>query len=781
MESRPQKTPPFRLQTGKLRANLTQRVFSCRYVRAGRVRGSGNALSNIIIEPGALSAAAAQGLFTGKSVFVDHAGFFDYPSLHNLAGVTQNVSWNPSDQAIEGQIKLYDTGTGAAMANLFDQVLVDEDPPDVGLSIVFYPQWAPRDDHDDPRRIVGIKHVESVDLVFEPAADGRVLQALSALSQKEASHRPLNDPISQYPTPDDSHPHAQAALHGDIMSAALQGDIMSPAIPQTDRGAVPSAGIHIDRSAGQPPTLIPNYPPPDPVAVPQTGRGAVPGAGIHIDRSAGRPPELIPNNSSLGANPMTEELTTPTEEQEPTPTPPVEAAPAIETPKPDPADSWLRALSVSTTQAIISASGLPAESQAHLLANEYLSPTEVQSAIDRERAYLASLQENNVIQVGGVAPRAGQVSGLSNSLDQIREAFEALLNGTTPKSARPLSGIRELYTLLSGDYDMTGVFQPDRIQFANVTTSTMANLTADLLNKRVMAEFQNYPQWWAPIVNIEDFNSLQDAKWIVLGGVGELPTVAEGAAYTELTWDDQKESDSFVKKGGYLGLTIEAIDKDDTGRLRAAPRALAQAAWLTLSKSISNIFTSNSGVGPTLSDSLALFHSTHGNLGTSALSVSSYAAARTAMRKMTEVNSSERLGALTAPKFLLVPPDLEITALQVLASEYDYTYALSNAPAGPANAFAEGDEFNARMNFARSRVIVVDLWTDTNNWAASGDPRLYPTIGLGFRYGRVPEVFSVASPTAGLMFTNDTMPVKVRYFFAAGPVDYRNLYKANVA
>jgi hypothetical protein len=28
---------------------------------------------------------------------------------------------------------------------------------------------------------------------------------------------------------------------------------------------------------------------------------------------------------------------------------------------------------------------------------------------------------------------------------------------------------------------------------------------------------------------------------------------------------------------------------------------------------------------------------------------------------------------------------------------------------------------------------------------------------------------------------NDTMPVKVRFFFAAGPVDYRGLYKHNVA
>jgi hypothetical protein len=96
------------------------------------------------------------------------------------------------------------------------------------------------------------------------------------------------------------------------------------------------------------------------------------------------------------------------------------------------------------------------------------------------------------------------------------------------------------------------------------------------------------------------------------------------------------------------------------------------------------------------------------------------------------------------------------------------------------NPNAQGNSFDERLNVARQRVIVVDLWTDSNDWAALADPRLYPTIGVGYRYGRVPEVFSVASPTAGLMFSNDTLPVKVRFIFAVAPIDYRGMYKANV-
>jgi hypothetical protein len=307
-------------------------------------------------------------------------------------------------------------------------------------------------------------------------------------------------------------------------------------------------------------------------------------------------------------------------------------------------------------------------------------------------------------------------------------------------------------------------------------------MVANALNKIVVNEFVQYPHWWEPICIEQNFPSLHAVRWTTLGGIGDLPTVAEGAAYTELAWDDSYETASFVKKGGYLGLSIEAIDKDETGRLRTAPRARAQAAWLSLSKAVSYIFTQASGVGPTLADTYALFESAHhANLGTTALSATSYAAARLAMRKQTELNSSVRLGALTAPKYLLVPPDLEITALQLLGSESDYTYALSNGTGpGPANVFTDGGDMQARMNFARNRVIVVDLWTDTNDWAAVADPKLWPTIGIGYRYGRVPEVYSVASPTAGLMFSNDTLPIKVRYIFAVGPMDYRGMYKANV-
>jgi hypothetical protein len=228
---------------------------------------------------------------------------------------------------------------------------------------------------------------------------------------------------------------------------------------------------------------------------------------------------------------------------------------------------------------MIAASGLPQVTQAYLRTQEFPTPGHVTAAIEAQRAYLAEFRANQVVDVGGQPPRSSGVTLGPTGLEQMEIALDALISGVNPgQGIRPLTGIRELYHLLSGDYEMTGMFQEDRVYLANVTTSTMAGLVANRLNKRVINLFMEYPHWWSPIVVEEDFATLQQIRWITLGGVGELPTVAEGAAYTELTWDDNTETADFVKKGGYLGITLEAIDKDDTNRLRAAPRALAQGA-----------------------------------------------------------------------------------------------------------------------------------------------------------------------------------------------------------
>jgi hypothetical protein len=84
-----------------------QRLYRCRFVRAGYVRAPGNQPSSLFIEPQAFRQAASAGLFDHKAVFIDHAGFGEYPSLHDLAGYTTDSIWNEGDQCVEGSIVIY--------------------------------------------------------------------------------------------------------------------------------------------------------------------------------------------------------------------------------------------------------------------------------------------------------------------------------------------------------------------------------------------------------------------------------------------------------------------------------------------------------------------------------------------------------------------------------------------------------------------------------------------------------------------------------------------------
>ena len=162
------------------------------------------------------------------------------------------------------------------------------------------------------------------------------------------------------------------------------------------------------------------------------------------------------------------------------------------------------------------------------------------------------------------------------------------------------------------------------------------------LNKIVVNTWELLGQagydWWTRIVRTEHFNSLHSITGTLVGTVGTLPTVAEGGDYTELVIGDSPETADFVKYGGYIPLTLELIDRDESRKLSAYPRELAAAGLRKISALVAAIFTDNAGVGPTMADTGALFNATaattaggHANLLTGALTAAEWDTVSTAV------------------------------------------------------------------------------------------------------------------------------------------------------
>lgn len=409
-------------------------------------------------------------------------------------------------------------------------------------------------------------------------------------------------------------------------------------------------------------------------------------------------------------------------------------------------------------------------------------PTELKAEIDAFKE--AFTQQTAAASIVGPA----QVTGMFNRADQLQAAFDDMLDAPREKGSEGLrvhrfSGVKEAYLMLTGDYGFVGHVEPRLAKFQG-STETFPNLVANALNKALVKYWNQYGaagyNWWESIATVESFESLHDIKWLRLGTIASLPVVPEGDDYPELKLGDNGESSVFYKHGGFLSFTLEALDKDDTRKLRAAPRELALAARRNISEQIAAIFTVNSGAGPTLADGGYLFNATavttaggHANLLTTALGTdyTAWEAVAAAMynQPMLVTNETADLGTgkkqAMDPKYILVPRALRGAANNLFVTRQS----------GLDNKNVEN------LYYGQVFPLTVPEWSDTNNFAAVLDPMLMPGVMIGTRYGLIPQIIVAGDQNSPAMFTNDESRLKLRHFVATGVSGYASLHKSNVA
>jgi phage major head subunit gpT-like protein len=165
------------------------------------------------------------------------------------------------------------------------------------------------------------------------------------------------------------------------------------------------------------------------------------------------------------------------------------------------------------------------------------------------------------------------------------------------------------------------------------------------------------------VVPLANFKSQDRVR---LHDFASLATVAEGAAYANLAWDDSRETYSPAKRGNLVVVTREAILNDDLRAITRIPQKLARAAHITINEFVYGLFTTN----PVMNDGSKVFddgvQATHGNRGTTALSSAAVEAAVVTMLKQTD-SAGKRLNL--RPAYLLVPADLWYTAQKLVLTD----------------------------------------------------------------------------------------------------------------
>ena len=409
-------------------------------------------------------------------------------------------------------------------------------------------------------------------------------------------------------------------------------------------------------------------------------------------------------------------------------------------------------------------SGLTNVSQNQIRSMRFSSVEEIDKAIQNMKDL-----EAKFMQEAGISSRieAGETEG-----EKALKLLEDVIEGKK-------HSIKEAYIKFTGDTKVTGLLRECKGRgkariTESLTTSDWAEALGDTLRRKLIKEYKvsGLDDWRKIVSDIVPLPDFRSQHWIRLGGYGELPSVGEGATYTELTSPtDEEVTLSPSKKGGLESVTIEMIKNDDILAIRQIPKRLARAAAQALYNAIfDDILKDNA----TIYDSKALFHSSHSNLGTSALSATSYMATRKAMAQQTAYGNSEEYLNLY-PKYLIVPVDLEDTAFKLCHSPV-YVNAAAYYTGGDAAEAATTP--NIIPQKFKTDYIVVPRWSDTNDWIAVADPNMCPTIVVGFLDGKEePEIFIQDQPSVGSLFYADKIVYKIRHIWGVAVFDYRPFYK----
>lgn len=145
----------------------------------------------------------------------------------------------------------------------------------------------------------------------------------------------------------------------------------------------------------------------------------------------------------------------------------------------------------------------------------------IQEAIDEETAALASVLDAQLI-TGMGAEKATITS--RTELDRFQTALDLLLGVEVAEADRvglpKLGGIREAYIVATGDPDVSGATDSERalVREADTTVASFTFLLGTSMNKRLLKEYQAWPNEWAKfalVVPIKDFKQQDRIKGLI--------------------------------------------------------------------------------------------------------------------------------------------------------------------------------------------------------------------------------------------------------------------------
>jgi hypothetical protein len=345
---------------------------------------------------------------------------------------------------------------------------------------------------------------------------------------------------------------------------------------------------------------------------------------------------------------------------------------------------------------------------------------------------------------------------------QCEHLAEKHLGPTAAQQARDLHAT-SLVDLCRVALQMDGQTMPsnrDSMIRASLSTLSLPTALGDAANKVLMESYLESPATWrtfAAIKSAVDFKDHTGVRPSETGDLTELPPGGE-IKYGSLAESTYKYSvDTFAKM---LGIDRRDIINDDLSMFDETSRLLGRAAMRSLSDLVYKTLLANTG---------SFFSGGNSNydagVGT-ALSITSLEAG---IARMMAQRDTEKRDLDIRAKTLLVPPELQVSAKQLLLSEF-IQRASNDVPTGNALKNSVGLEVEPRLSNS-------DRFTGTSAkaWYLFASPSDTPIIVAFLQGKQMPtvEFFGLDSDVNRL-----AVSWRVYFDYGAALADHRAAYKA---
>lgn len=317
--------------------------------------------------------------------------------------------------------------------------------------------------------------------------------------------------------------------------------------------------------------------------------------------------------------------------------------------------------------------------------------------------------------------------------------------------ATPVDMAKELLTLRG---ESTMALSPaSLVTRALHTTSDFPIILGNTVGRVLRDAYQAAPSGIRRLGRQTSARDFRAVNKIMLGEAPLLEKLNEHGEIKAGTMAEAREAYKIETWARKIGITRQVLVNDDLGAFADLARRMGQGAAETEARILVTLLEANSGNGPTLSDSKALFHADHGNKAASGAVISdtTLSAARLALR--TQKGIDGRIIRVT-PKNLLVPPALETAAEKWLAT------------IAPATA-ADVNPFSGAMS-----LVVEPRLTSATRWYVTADPG--EIDGLEFAYLSGNEGPQVESRSG---WDVDGVEIRVILDFGAGFIDHRGWFQ----